>query len=136
MAKKKKPASTEPIKNPLGRPPKYDIAFHPSEVIRLGKEGRSKAQMCSAFGIARETLYDWERKHKEFSDALKIAAEHREAFWTSFGMQIATGRLKGNPTMFIWMSKNIISWKDKVEVTQDPDSDPIFSIDGVPLAEN
>lgn len=133
MAKRKKKApETPPV---MGRPTKYKPDFHPLEVVRLSKElGKSKAQICAEFDISKECMAEWARVHKDFSEALKRAEAHREDWWTKFGMQLASGSRRGNPTTYIWMSKNIVGWKDKVEVTDYSDTEVVFGIDGVPRA--
>jgi hypothetical protein len=35
--------------------------------------------------VTRETLYEWARTHKEFSDALTLAREHSQAWWEKQG---------------------------------------------------
>jgi hypothetical protein len=128
MAKKKKPEA-DPKK--IGRPSKYKPDFHPDEFMSMCNKGMSKAQICAAFGISRECMHEWARVHPIFYDAIKKGQELRESWWTNFGLQLASGQMKGNPTMFIWLSKNIVNWKDKVEVTDYSDTEVEFGIDRI-----
>lgn len=51
------------------------------EVIELGKQGKSKAQMARHFDVSRDTIYEWAKSHPEFSDALTRAMDYAEAVW-------------------------------------------------------
>ena len=65
----------------IGAPTRYDPAVHPIEIIKLGKEGKSVAQMAAAFDVGRASFYDWSEKHPEFSNAFTRAKEHSQAWW-------------------------------------------------------
>ncbi len=66
----------------MGRPtlykPEYDEA-----VVLWGKQGKSRAEICSLLNIARNTLNDWERQYSTFRDSLARAREHSQAWWES-----------------------------------------------------
>lgn len=68
-----------------GRPSKYDPSFA-DEVVTLGKEGLSLAQMCAHFDIARSTIDQWAEDHPDFSEALNRAKVHAQAWWERKGM--------------------------------------------------
>lgn len=70
---------------PAGRPSDYDPAFC-EQVIELGKEGKSKAQMAAHFDVARSTIDKWAEAHEEFSEALNRAMAHCQAWWENKGM--------------------------------------------------
>ena len=61
-----------------GRPSLYDPAYC-AIVIELGKEGKSLAQMAAHFDVARSTIDQWAKDHREFSDALSRARTHMQA---------------------------------------------------------
>lgn len=63
---------------PAGRPSKYDPSYC-EEVVELGKEGKSLAQMCAHFDIARSTIDQWAEDNPEFSEALSRAKVHMQA---------------------------------------------------------
>ncbi len=67
---------------PAGRPTDYDPAFC-DRVIELGREGKSKAQMCAEFDISRQTIDNWAAAHEEFLEALNRAMAHAQAWWES-----------------------------------------------------
>ena len=65
-------AETVEAKPKIGRPPKYDPSFC-DEVIELGRQGKSQAQMAAHFGVAKATITQWAQQHAEFSNALARA---------------------------------------------------------------
>jgi len=69
---------------PAGRPTDYRPEYCQA-VIDWGKEGHSIVWMSSQLEVTRETLYEWARTHKEFSDALTLAREHSQAWWEQQG---------------------------------------------------
>ena len=64
-----------------GRPPKYDPDKHCEQIVELGAEGASKAQMARDMGVSRDTIYAWAEEHPEFSDALSRALELSQSWW-------------------------------------------------------
>lgn len=62
--------------HPGGRPSKYKPAFC-EEIINLMGSGLSLTAAAAELGLARETVYAWEREIPEFSDAVKLARGKR-----------------------------------------------------------
>jgi hypothetical protein len=78
---------------PAGRPTSYRPEFC-DDVIELGKQGKSLAQMCAHFDIARQTIDNWAEQHPEFLEALSRAKVHCQAWWEDKGMDgLAAGKL-------------------------------------------
>ncbi len=69
-----------PASRPVGRPSEYDPAYC-ERVIALGKEGKSRAEIASALGHARQTIANWEADHPEFLDAMTRAKDEELAWW-------------------------------------------------------
>lgn len=69
-----------------GRPTDYDPSYC-EKVIELGKEGKSKAQMCAAFNISRQTIDNWANAHEDFLEALNRAMVHCQDWWENAGQQ-------------------------------------------------
>lgn len=63
-----------------GRPSLYKPEYD-GIVEALGKQGKSKAQMCSILNIGRRTFFDWERQYPEFAAAVARAMEHAQGWW-------------------------------------------------------
>lgn len=63
-----------------GRPSGYRPE-HCDLILKLGTEGKSKAQMARSLGVARQTLDNWAEAHTEFLDALTRARDLSLAWW-------------------------------------------------------
>ncbi len=64
-----------------GQPTRYERAFCP-RARRLALLGLTDTEIADLFGISPDTLYEWRRRHLEFSDSLdagKIEADPRVA---------------------------------------------------------
>jgi hypothetical protein len=68
----------------MGRPSEYDPAYC-EQVIELGKEGASIVEMAHSIGVVKQTLYDWEKVHPEFLDAMTRAREASQVWWEATG---------------------------------------------------
>src|SRR3990167_9869523 len=121
---------------PRGRPTKYDPKYceeilkyfdiephFETPVITTYKDGTTKEEVkfipsdlptlagfAKQIGVHRDTLNQWEKAHKEFSDAIKKAKACQEHI-------LVTNGLKGlySPAFAIFTAKNVINWKDKTE---------------------
>jgi hypothetical protein len=63
-----------------GRPSKYDPAFC-EQVIELGRDGLSRAEIAAELNVARQTLANWAEEHSEFLAALQEAHDRSLAWW-------------------------------------------------------
>lgn len=100
-----------------GRPTKYDPAFC-EQVIAIGAEGGTLAEMADAIDVARPTFNAWRDKHPEFSYAVKHGLQKAQAWWERNGRIATFGGKDGfNATSWIFNMKNRFSddWKDKRE---------------------
>lgn len=106
-------------KNKGGRPTKYKTEYC-REVIDFMTFGYSKEAFCGRIGIAKDTLYKWDKKHKEFADAIKKGEAKSLLFWEKMGIEGATGNISGfNPSTWIFNMKNRFNWRDKRDITSD-----------------
>jgi hypothetical protein len=80
-------------------------------------------------GCSKQTLYNYMEKHKEDLDPIKIqeAKDAGRAMWEKIGLGIATGKLKGNSTAWIFNMKNRYrqDWNDRSEVDHTSGGDKI-----------
>lgn len=83
---------------PGGRPTEYKPEFC-DDVVAWGRDGKSKTWMAAQIGVSRDTLYEWERVHPEFSDALSLAMAHSQAWWEDAGQ---TGMLMSGFSASAW----------------------------------
>lgn len=107
---------------PAGRPTKYNPDVHPESYIELSKKGKTKAQICAAWGIGHDTLHRWEHDESksEFQEAIKKGDAARQDWWVNEGVKLMQGEYqKGNPTPWIFIMKNCFGWRDKQETTHD-----------------
>lgn len=68
-----------------GRPTKFEPRFC-DEVIEMGAQGFSKAQMAANFAVSRQTIDEWASSHKDFFEALAQAQALAQAWWEQQGM--------------------------------------------------
>lgn len=102
-----------------GRPPKYDKDFHPDDFIRLSRLGKNKTQIAFEWEVCRDTMYDWERNHRDFSYALKKGHEFFRGYWENFFYDAAHLKRRIDLGSAIWLTKNTLGWADKQEVKQE-----------------
>lgn len=123
MAKKE-----QPDKNPVGRPSEYDPKYCKQLIAHMA-EGFSYESFAGKVGVCRDTLYAWERKHKDFSYTKKVAIEQALLFWEDKGIKglypdVIEGAkgpiaLGFNSTVWIFNMKNRFGWRDNIEITGD-----------------
>jgi hypothetical protein len=112
----------------FGRPTKYRAEMCQT-VIDLMREGKSRTAVAATLMIPRETLYQWERAHPDFADALKMGDTLSQHWWerecqdSLHDQHFQTGAWTMN-------MKNRFRWTDRVEHSTDPDNPPTFVIKG------
>lgn len=98
-----------------GRPTKYKKQYC-KELVAYMAKGHSLTAYAGHTGISRETFYQWAKEKPEFSDAIRKGRQACQQFYENFGIAAASGKIKGfNATAYVWLTKNIIGWKDKIE---------------------
>lgn len=102
-----------------GRPTKYKPEY--CEVVKeVMAKGYSKEAVAGHLEIAKDTLYQWEKAHPDFADALKEGVELSRLFWERMGIEHITHFAKSgkqlNSTAWIFNMKNRFNWRDKSEV--------------------
>ena len=103
---------------PAGRPTKYKPEMC-DLMIETFKEGHFIGSFCAKAGITRDTFHRWVRENKEFSDTYKAAREHGNEHYTKLLRLIAMGKIKGNVTAAIYLTKVGLKWRDdEVEVDE------------------
>jgi len=117
---KAKPAPVkppDPVPSSGGRPTKYRPEYC-DEIIEFMGRGFSMRAFAGKIRVHEDTLQQWQKDHKEFSVAVKIAkcaAEH--GLLIKFH-GLATGKLKGQAAPIIFMLKNICGWREKIDTNQ------------------
>lgn len=127
------------MRNKNGRPSKYKsefcqqlIAFFDVEpyedkpLEHYGKDGEVKwtdykrmanklptmRNFAKEIGVSIDTVYEWVKQHKDFSDAFTQAKDLQKWFLIENGLNNCY-----NPAFAIFTAKNITDMKDKVEHT-------------------
>lgn len=67
-----------------GRPTDYRDT-HCEQVIELGRQGKSHAQIAAALDVSRQTLHNWAAAHPEFLDAITHARDLAQAWFEDKG---------------------------------------------------
>jgi len=107
----------EAVKSKGGRPSKYNPDICDS-IPEMFSNGQSIEEVCrDNLHISKQTCYDWMKKHKEFSDAIKEGVGISEAWWHTLGRAGAAGKASINPAVWIFNMKNRFGWRDHVENT-------------------
>lgn len=94
---------------------KYDEWLTEEGLVLIGgwaRDGLSKEQIAENMGICRDTLYEWEKKFTDISDALK---KGREVADRNVENALYQNALNGNIAAQIFWLKNRKpnEWKDK-----------------------
>lgn len=121
----KKKTAAEKAKSKMGRPPKYKKQFCQMLIDHMAK-GFSYEGFAGKIDTHRDTLYAWEKKYPEFSDAKKKAFVKCMNFWEEMGHAGTVGKLKGFQTaMWIFQMKNRFRWADRHEHSIDESQNEI-----------
>lgn len=125
-----------------GRPTKYDAEFHNADFLRLSKQGKHIKQIALIWDIDRDTIYEWGRKHKRFSVTIKKGQALCEAWYMQIGQAamlnegVANGKkLNVHLGFFVWMTKNVCKWSDKI-VQKGDQTSPGSKVKVVVLPQN
>lgn len=82
-------------------------------------EGFSYETFAAQVGTHRDTLYEWETQHPNFSDAKKKGQALCQDWWEKMGRAGAAGKIKNfNAAVWIFSMKNRFKWHDKHEITE------------------
>ena len=120
MSKQKKPKTSDGI---VYRDPKtgQSISKYKPEYDQLLldhlSEGYSFESFAAIAKVNRDTLYEWEKKHKSFAEAKQLGVAKSLLFWEKMGMAGMVGKIdKFNVTSWIFNMKNRFGWRDRQEI--------------------
>lgn len=118
MAKAAKKKATRKIGRPTSYKPEYC-----NKLIEHMKKGYSFESFGAIANVNRDTLFEWAKVHKDFSDAKRMATEHCRLFWETLGIMACQGFAKNfSAAAWIFNMKNRFGWRDKIEVSGDQDN--------------
>ena len=126
-------------KHPGGRPSPIDI-ITPELVQILAEIGKTDAEMAKLFNVSERTFHTWKKKNEKFLHALKEGKTHSDAevvkslFERAKGWKDSNGReYPPDPVSMIFWLKNRQKeqWRDKHEISGDPNAPLIHTIERV-----
>ena len=98
-----------------GRPTKYNKSLC-KKALKLMEQGKSIVQVAANFNISRETIYAWEKEHKEFSDTLSTGRVKAEAFWEQVLQDVAQKQNAVTNGNLALIMKCRYRWTEKQEI--------------------
>jgi hypothetical protein len=106
---------------PGGRPTKYDSKYCDMVIDHMAK-GLSFESFAGVIEVSRDSLYEWAKQHREFSDAKKIGTSKSLLYWEQLGLDGATGNNSNGVYYFsastwIFSMKNRFRWSDRHELS-------------------
>lgn len=111
-------------KEPFGRPTKYRPEFCQDLIDHMSK-GYSYETFGAAlydkygkeFGVHKDTLYEWEKEHSDFSDAKKVAFMKCQQEWEELGIKGTQGSfIAFSGSTWIFNMKNRFKWRDRSDI--------------------
>jgi hypothetical protein len=116
---------------PAGRPTSYEERYCDLLIEHMAK-GFSFESFAGLIGVSKDTLFEWNKVHKEFSDSKKIATEKCRVFWENIALEniinretmvrdqdgnITQTKTALNSSVWIFNMKNRFKdeWRDKQE---------------------
>lgn len=99
---------------PAGRPTEYTPKLG-EQILELMRGGLSLAAAAAECDVHRQRVYEWEAKHPEFADTIKLARSKRQAFLERRLLTAVDGPVV---TSSIFALKNAAGedWREKQEV--------------------
>lgn len=88
----------------------------------------SVAACCKKWGITTKTYYLWVKTYPEFAEAHEIGERDYHIQIEQLMLHNATGHFKGNSGVLQLMAKNMLGWKDKIEVETE-NNNPVKKIE-------
>lgn len=87
-----------------GRPTLYQREIG-AKVIALMAEGRSLDGCAALIGLHPDTMYEWQKRHPEFSEAVRAGRAAATTFWENRLIAVAAGEA-GNAQAIQWALRN------------------------------
>ena len=91
-------------KHPGGRPTSYRPEFC-QRVVALMAEGRSLDGCAPLLGVNPDSLYEWQKVHPQFSEAVRAGRAAATTFWENRLLAVANGE-PGNAQAIQWALRN------------------------------
>ena len=86
-------------------------------LIEHFKQGYSFAAFGGIIGVSEDTLHQWVKKYKDFSESKRIGITASLYRWEKIGLAASLGKIVGfNASTWIFNMKNRFGWRDKIEI--------------------
>lgn len=112
------------VKRKAGQPTKYKPEYCEMLIAHM-RNLHSFESFGADIGVHKETLYEWCKVHKQFSEARKAGRGVLLKGMENVGKGLFTGKIKGNVAAWIFYMKNTTGWRD------DPIDESTESIEGI-----
>jgi len=108
-------------KEPFGRPTKYRKEFCQLLIEHMA-EGLSLESFGGKVHVCKDSLYEWVKKHKDFSDAFGLGKAACQLYWEKLGRDHLYLPHQGgsfNGAMWGLNMANRFGWRSQVDVKQE-----------------
>lgn len=78
---------------------------------RVANEMPTFAKFARKIGVNQDTLHEWKKRYKEFSESYKQAKELQEEFLINIGLSGVT-----SASFVIFTMKNVCGWRDEKDL--------------------
>lgn len=103
-----------------GRPTDYTPDLG-ERILALMEEGLSLAAAAAECNVHRQRVYEWEERHPEFADTVKLARVKRQAFLERRLLSASEGPVVTS-SIFALKNAGPDDWRDKQLVGSDPEN--------------
>jgi len=94
-----------------GQPSKYKSEFCEMLIEHMSK-GLSFETFANVVCVSPDNVRSWRKTQPEFKDAYKIGCAKRLELYEKIGLQLATGKIKGNSSVWIFAMKAFFKYRD------------------------
>jgi len=103
----------------MGAPSKYKEEYCQMLIDHMA-QGLSFRSFAGLIGVHFDTLYEWVKVHRNFSDAKKTGLPKSLYMYEKTIWAATHGKIENfNNTAAVWFGKNVHGWTDKQEISHD-----------------
>lgn len=88
----------------------------------IAQDGGSEVSVIVHLGITRNNFETLIADSDIFSQTVKECKELCKHWWEECGKKLAKGEWQGNAAVYIFNMKNRFGWRDRIEMSTDPDA--------------
>lgn len=91
--------------------------------VEFGRQGKTRMELAAEIGVSKETIRNWEGKHKHFASALNMMEDYAVAWYQGIGRRALLGELKFDAVLYKFLTKSRFlkreEFKDQDQEVQD-----------------